>query len=573
MFVDARGIDNDTLIEADLCIIGAGAAGIALAREFVDTGVNVCLLESGGLAANWETQALAGGQISGQRYSDLDSCQIRYFGGNTNGWGGWLRPLDEVDFEQRPWVENSGWPFPRSELHKYYDAAHKLCEAESANYEVQEALAKLAHPRAQIIPFDRSKLETILYRFSPPTRFGQTYREFIGRASNVKCLLNATACAIGATDDARRATKVVVGCPSGVRFTVAARYFVLAAGAIENARLLLVSNDVMAPGLGNQYDVVGRFFMDHPHTTRSLIPSRDAPPLGLYGLSFRGSGISAGISLAAAVQEREELLNYKASIYPIYRGHTSRGWLSFRDLVLSIDPQWRSDPYDRLSLPFKRKRLSVGQLWDILREVDKVVMAAALQVLKPNRFFSSFVLESKPEQAPNRDSRITLSSDRDALGVHRARLDYRLLPCDMKTVRRAEDLIDSELQRIGIGSLASLTAEERSGWAATVVGGWHQIGTTRMHNDPRHGVVDANGRVHGMSNLFIAGASVFPTGGAVSPTPTILALALRLADHLKSLTAGVRSAAAAPQSHLLADVSLVGVEAVGSNCDSKKAEK
>jgi choline dehydrogenase-like flavoprotein len=573
MFVDARSIANDSLLESDLCIIGAGAAGITLAREFVDFGVDVCLLESGAFAPDWNTQALGRGESNGLRYSDLDTCQIRYFGGNSNAWGGWLRPLDELDFQERPWVESSGWPFSRSELQPYYDRAHRLCEAASSDYDVQKAVQDLAAAHARVIPFDRAKLETVLYRFSPPTRFGQSFREIFRKAHNVKCLLNATACAIETTQDGPTATKVIVGCLSGSRFAIRARKFVLAAGAIENARLLLVSNDIVANGLGNQHDVVGRFFMDHPHTTRAFIPSRRAPPLGLYGLSFRGRGVSAGISLPAGVQERENLLNYKASIYPIYRGHASRGWLSFRDLVLSIDPQWRTDPYDRLSLPFKRKRVSVGQLWDILREVDKVIMAAALQVLKPNRFFSSFVLESKPEQAPNRDSRITLSSDRDALGVNRARLDWHLLPCDMKTVRRAEDLIDSELQRIGIGRLAPLSAEERDGWAATVVGGWHQIGTTRMHNDPRHGVVDANGRVHGMSNLFIAGASVFPTGGAVSPTPTILALALRLADHLKSLNAGARSAAAASESQLVVDLSLVGVEAVGGDCDSKKAEK
>jgi choline dehydrogenase-like flavoprotein len=573
MFVDARSIANESLLEADLCIIGAGAAGITLAREFVDSGLTVCLLESGAFAPDWATQALGQGETSGLRYSDLDTCQIRYFGGNSNAWGGWLRPLDELDFQERPWVENSGWPFPLSELQPYYDRAHRLCEAASSDYDVQEAVQHLADVNARVIPFDPGKLETILYRFSPPTRFGQSFHETFRKADNLKCLVNATACAVETTQDGRTATKVRVGCLSGTRFAITARKFVLAAGAIENARLLLVSNEIVANGLGNQHNLVGRFFMDHPHTTRAFIPSRRAPPLGLYGLSFRGRGVSAGISLPSVVQEQEKLLNYKASIYPIYYCHTSRGWLSFRDLVLSLDPQWRTDPYDRLSLPFKRKRVSFRQLWDILRECDKVAMAGALQVLKPNRFLSRFILESKPEQAPNPNSRITLTTDRDALGVNRVRLDWRLLPCDTETVRRAEDMIDSELQRLGIGRLAPLTAPERDGWAETVVGGWHQIGTTRMHHDPRHGVADADGRVHGTSNLFIAGASLFPTGGAVSPTPTILALALRLADCLRRLEAGAGRAAAAVEPRLVADLSLVGVEAVGDDCDGNKAEK
>lgn len=534
MFVDARSMPSGTLIEADLCIVGGGAAGIALAHRFIGTGVRVCLFESGGLDLDWQVQALAAGESVGEEYSGLDSCQLRYFGGNTNAWGGWFRAFDDIDFRRRPWVADSGWPVRAGELEPYYAAVHALCEVPCDKYDVREAVAALGEPLARLIPFDPARLESALYRFSPPTRFGQTYREAIARAENVRCFTNAHVLRVRTTADARRVTGLALGCLSGLRFDAIGSVFVLAAGSIENARLLLLSNDVVAAGLGNHNGLVGRYFMDHPHVKRMLIPGPRPMPLGLYGLSFRHRGICTGISLPAALQEHEELLNYKASIYPLYMGHGSRGWQAFRNLALSLHPQWRSDPYDRFGLPFVRKGISARQLGTILRQLDKVLIAGLAQVVKPDRFVRRYFLESKPEQAPNPESRVGLSPQRDAFGLNLARLDWRLLPIDRRTAVRAEELIDAELRRLGIGRLAPLLPGERDAWPGGFSGGWHQMGTTRAHEDPRRGVVDGQCKVHGVGNLFIAGASVFPTGGAVSPTPTVLALALRLADHLKA---------------------------------------
>jgi choline dehydrogenase-like flavoprotein len=169
----------------------------------------------------------------------------------------------------------------------------------------------------------------------------------------------------------------------------------------------------------------------------------------------------------------------------------------------------------------------------MVRQFDRTAIAGLLRLFQPDRFISGFELESKPEQAPNPDSRVTLDDDRDAFGLRRVKVDWRMLPIDRRTAVRGEEIIDGELRRLGIGSMAPLSPAEVEAWPADLDGGWHQLGTTRMHDDARHGVVDANARVHGMSNLFIAGGSVFPTGGTTPPTLTIVALALRLAAHLK----------------------------------------
>src|SRR6266852_469690 len=479
MFIDARSVMTGALIEADICIVGAGAAGITIAQEFIGSSVNVCVLESGGLDFNWQAQSLYEGANVGLRYFDLDVCQIRYFGGNTNAWGGWCRPLDPIDFSHRPWVANSGWPFPTAELRPYYRQAQALRQA-----------------------------------------------------ANVRCYLHANVLKVKTTDDARTAIELTVGTLSGTRFSVAAKHFVLAAGGIENTRLLLLSNDVIADGLGNQHGLLGRFFMEHPHTKRRLIARARTMPSALYGLTFRDRAVSARLSLPVALQEREELLNYSGNIHPVYFGHNAPGWLAFRKLVLSIDPGRQSDPYVRFP-PYGRRGLSLPEVFDIARQFDRVTLAAFLQYFQPDRFISGFVLESKSEQAPNPESRVTLDYPRDAFGLNRVKLNWRMLPIDRRTVVRAEEIIGDELQRLGIGTLAPLDPAEVEGWPANLEGGWHQIGTTRADDDPKRGVVDADGKLHGMANLFVAGSSVFPTAGAAPPTLTIVAMALRLASHLR----------------------------------------
>lgn len=545
MFIDARTVAANTQIEAQLCIIGAGAAGITLSQEFIGTSVDVCVLESGALDFDRLTQSLYQGTNVGLPYFDLDVCQIRYFGGNTNAWGGWCRPLDAIDFAARPWVENSGWPISSAALQPYYRQAHALCELRSDDYHPARAVAEIGQPRARLVDFDPGLVETSIYRFSAPTRFGQVYRETLRRAANVRCFLHANVAKIATTEDGSAVTHLDVGCLSGTRFQVRAKHFVLAAGGIENTRLLLLSNDVIPGGLGNQNDLLGRYFMEHPHTKRRLIATRRTMPSALYGLSFRDQAISARLALPVALQERERLLNYSGNIHPVYFAHETAGWLAFRKFVLSISRSRRTDPYIRFP-PYGPKGLSLGQLADIMRQLDKVTVAAVLQLFQPNRFISGYVLESKSEQAPNPDSRVVLDHARDAFGLNRVKLDWRMLPIDRHTVIRAEEIIEGELLRLGIGRLAPLAPSEIEGWPANLEGGWHQIGTTRMHEDPRRGVVDPNGKLHGVANLFVAGSSVFPTGGAAPPTLTIVALALRLADHLKEVFALRRPAAAAP---------------------------
>ena len=256
-------------------------------------------------------------------------------------------------------------------------------------------------------------------------------------------------------------------------------------------------------------------------------------PLDLYGLDFVRGRISARLSLTAEKQRESELLQYSANIKPVYFGEESAAWVQFMKAYEQFHRVWGVDPISRLP-PYELKKLRLRQIMDILAHPYDVARATLGNATHSRRLISHFVLQSKSEQAPNPESRIRLAAERDRLGQNRVELNWAMSALDRRTVCTAEDILDAEFRRLEIGKLDDRPPGETDAWPASLVGGWHQLGTTRMHEDPKHGVVDANGRVHGMGNLFVAGGSVFPTCGTATPTLTIVALAIRLGEYLQS---------------------------------------
>lgn len=523
MFVDARELPDATRIEADVCIIGAGAAGITIARELARSRLRVCMLESGGFTPDPATQALYEGENVGLPYYELDELRLRYFGGTTNHWSGISRPLEELDFQARHWIPDSGWPFARSHLEPYYRRAHAVCELGDYDY----SLAALERPGATRMPLDPVRVESAIYRRSPPTRFGQTYRQTVADAPNVTTYLNANVVELVSVESSRALSHVRAATLSGVSFTVHAARFVLATGAIENARLLLASNRRQPAGLGNEHDVVGRFFMEHVGVPGALL--LPATPTSVSAIYRADGPLRAGtnsgkafLTLPPAVLEREGLLNMRALIHPAFGLEALRGSSAAVESVFRLMRGLTGD-------------FAATHASNIMRNPDEVLIYAYRRLFRPPRM-EAYWLYNHVEQPPNRDSRVLLGHDRDALGLPRVRLDWRVTALEHATVRRAARLMAEEIGRAGIGRVRTIAQDVETGWPTIhrgLRGAWHQMGTTRMHRNPRHGVVDERCQVHGVGNLYIAGSSVFPTSGYTNPTLTIVALAIRLADELK----------------------------------------
>lgn len=515
MHTDARTLPADHVLQGDLCIVGAGAAGIALAREFIGRPERVLLLEGGGFDLEGDIQALYRGEIVGRPYYPLEAARLHYFGGTTGHWGGYCAPLDAVDFAARPWVPHSGWPITRDDLDPFYARAHPLLDLGPYAYDVAHWQAD--DPRRELLPLDRCVLQEKLWQFSAPTRFGSKFRNAIIDAPNVHLYTHANVVEITASEAATAVDSVTVRHFDGRELTVRAKRFVLACSTMQNVRLLLASNAQAAAGLGNQHDQVGRYFMEHlemPGGQAILIRPQS---LHLYAYDFGVTPVRAELRLTDAVQASQQILNATVALEaPPAEGEALSTFEAERPEDVEL---FRQETRDSLSGSMRS---------------EAVPHDAASVRRQP-----LVSLITRQEQAPNPASRVTLSTARDALGVPRVRFDWQLTRLDKRSMRSLYTTLGHEFGRRGIGRVQMrdwLLADDDT-WPALVSGGWHDMGATRMHHDPRQGVVDAQCRVHGIRNLYLAGAGVFTTAGSANPTLTIVALALRLGDHLQRLPA------------------------------------
>lgn len=510
MIIDGRKIANATKIATDLCIVGAGPAGITLAREFTDQRFSVVILEAGGFDLSRQTQALYKGQVVGYPYPPLDVCRHRALGGTTSIWGGWCKPLGAIDFLERDWVPWSGWPLSRQDLEADYNRAREVCRAPGGYDDFVPCPLAVADDA-----FDSTVL-TIA-----PTRFGPVYRYELERASNISLIMHANALEVRLNSYNSAAQSIRVASGSHNEYSVAARCFVLAAGGVENTRLLLASRGSRSIGVGNEHDMVGRFFSDHLHVYGDRLEIATSLLTRFFRPRRYGNAAVRGcVVLSEAAQRRERLLGFAAT------GHNPR------DPHDVVAPSTGHDGY--ASLSFICHTLARGRVPDLLASHLRNVVVnfndacslAFYKVCKPK--WRSIVLGCRAEQTPNPSSRVLLDEDKDAFGMHRAKLDWRLVPEDFDSLDRAYGLLRNQAMIPGV--IVRRHAVERS-----VTGASHHIGTTRMHRNPKFGVVDSDCRVHSVPNLFIAGSSVFPTTGWAPPTLTIVALALRLARVLKAI--------------------------------------
>ena len=539
MFVDARELPNDAALEAEICIIGAGAAGMSIARELRDQPFKTVILESGGLDLDLANQMLYAGTNSGLPYTDLHTIRSRYFGGSTNCWGGWCRPLDPIDFEKRDWVPYSGWPFGRQDLEPFYDRANEVCNIGPNNFDLDYWSDTISRLKLDIIDMPAKRVVTQISQLSRQPRFGVAHRDDIEKASNVHAYLNANVLEIGLSHDAASVTRVRAGTFAGNEFSVSAKLFVLASGGLENPRMLLVSNQVETTGLGNGNDLVGRFFMEHPRVNSGQVAlSESGKTTNLYDVQYTyfHSPIAANLALSEKTQREEKTLNYKTWILTQYKGETSKGGEALKNLYRAYCKVVLPDHFIDTSPAFW-----AGNIGAALVDFPNTLSTVIGRLTKSPRMIEARQMAHLCEPVPDPESRVTLGPERDRLGLNRIHLDWRLSQMEKRTMRRGQEIIGEELEQSGRGRVnGEVFDDSTSEWPPTLQWGWHHMGTTRMHVDPKQGVVDENCRVHGKSNLFIGGSSVFPTGGSDLPTLTIVALALRLADHLKRQLLGPR---------------------------------
>jgi choline dehydrogenase-like flavoprotein len=507
MLVDARSLPDKSVIDTDVCIVGAGPAGITVARELNALAFRVCVVESGGTQPDPATQSLSALTFEGSDLMPAARDRRRQFGGNANLWSVGRRPprslvrylpLDAIDFTARPWLPHSGWPFRRSALDPYYARAHAVAGLGAYAYEPPD------RPRSLD---DADDVRTSVEWFSTGRPFTSDALEEFRRSGNVSVLTNASAGSLRETPDGARIEHLRIDCLNGTRHTVTAKVFVLAAGGIENPRLLLLSNERSPAGVGNQHDVVGRYFMDHLHVRGSLVPSDrgvfdSAGPYDVRALRD-GRVMGCKLNLTPAVMESERLMNS----------------------ALKLDARIDSRPLSVFAGTYTRLMVKHRQL--------RPSFFGWSELASPARRYAEFATHLQIELAPVATNRVMLSAQRDGFGRPLPLVHWRWDELSRRSVQSAARLLTASLARARVGRLEMPDGDPPP--LPNALGINHHIGATRIHADPRYGVVDANCQVHGVSNLFIAGSSVFPTGGYANPTLTIIALAIRLADRVRDV--------------------------------------
>lgn len=538
MFVDARRVEDALVANATVCIIGGGAAGLTMALEFEKRGIDTVVLESGGFSPDTGTMDLYRGDNVGIPYHFGDNYRSRFLGGCSNCWGGWCRPMDAHDFEKRDWVPGSGWPFGLDELKPFYTRAHQVLRLGPENYDIEHWVKAIGRPDVRRMPLVSGDVIDSLSQFSLPVRFGKHYRRELKAARHVRVFLWANVVDIETDADGGAVKRVHVRTLTGKRMTVQARHFVLACGGIENARILLACNKQHTGGLGNANGLVGRYFMEHPRLVMGKLTLREAWRRNkLYDIMFHylnrsvranGTHVAAQLTVAPEVQKRERMLNARIWFSSIFPGEGTAAAEALKRMKFrvhgKIDPNhsvWRdlgilaSEPLNAANFIAARQLRPVG----FLKEMH-------FQMIKEARF------QMICEPAPDPDSRISLADTRDALGMPRVRVNWRLGDLVKHTFDRTVAVVGKEISDAGIADVEYDEPQLGREWPEAIEGTWHHMGTTRMNDSPSLGVVDRHCRMHGIGNFFVAGSSVFPTAGANFPTITLVALALRLSDHI-----------------------------------------
>lgn len=484
MIIDLNSVKRNSIHrQYDVCLCGAGPAGITTARVLAKQGKKVAIFEGGGLEFSELSQDIYNGKSIGLQYWDgIYTARLRFFGGTSNHWAGRCAFFDNVDFEQRSYLGLPGWPITRDKVFQFFDAACSILD-----------ISKEGFRSSQLEKWKGEGFRMSEFAYSPPTRFGQKYYQELKDSSNIDVYINANLTNINLNDEHNAVTSFEIQNFDKKQFLFSANHYVIALGAIENARVLLNCDKQIQGGIGNQNGMVGRCFMEHLNVHMGKFVADDAPIWQKGGFELNPS---------------EDMIRR----------------LQIGNAVLA---------FERHSTPASYGRLKVFK--QTLREmVCKSEFATDI-----SRKISEFdcpgdgIITSMIEQTPNLNSRVYLGTEHDMFGMRRIQLDWQLNANDKQTIRTLGLEVAKEMARHGFARVKLEDFILDSTKDITGVDGHaHQMGTTRMSEDPKFGVVNENLQIHGFKNIFVAGSSVFPTGGGSNPTLNLVMLAERLGHHL-----------------------------------------
>ncbi len=533
----------------DLCIIGSGPASGTLAAELAESGLSVCVLESGKARVTRHGDRLREVQSRGIHIKEYS--RERVLGGASTTWAGLSSPLDAIDMAPRPYLDQSGWPIEREELVPDWNAAAERYRFPAVDtFEGFEYFAAL-RAKGDLQPEWREVQEKLFLAATEPQNFAVEVRE-VYEAGAVDLWLDATVLRLESDPGTKRVRHACLRSSGGREGKLIAKAFVLGTGGIENARLLLLSRDLCSAGLGNERDQVGRFLMNHPKNYNGILtlakPVEELPYF--FGCIYGGFAGYAGLRLSDSQQLDEELMNAYIRFEPLFPWSDNDGIESMVLLAKKckfVMKRFRSGKHDEVieirdysetgdDSDFQNERKSalgwIGLGLRILANLPSVSQYLYFRLIARSKPLIKRVrLRNFMEMEPRAENRVVLSEESDVNGTPLALVQHDSSPRDRRSMVRLHTALKQECERLGLGTLETNLADEEP-WPITQDAS-HHMGTTRMGTDPASSVVNSNLRLHDVENVYLTGASVFPTSGCANPTYTIVALSIRLARHLR----------------------------------------
>jgi choline dehydrogenase-like flavoprotein len=548
MKIDTSQLENKQIIECDVCVIGAGPAGTTLTREFLDSGLNVCLLESGAEKFQHRVQHLSDGELSGDLHEDLNSTHLRQIGGTANNWilqmtddeyGYRYTPLDAIDFEQRDAIPHSGWPITKADLDPYYARVQEVCSIGHFNYSAEY----WCKGDKVLMPLPSDKAYNSVFLFGPTKKFTKDFPALFYNSQNINIYSNATVVELICADDTVTIQSALVRTFDGKDIYFKAKQFIICSNALQTPRLLLNSTRHHPNGIGNQHDNVGRYFMDHYLLASGNFYPNDTKlinKMGFYDMqSVGGASVLGRLNLSPSILRKDGLRNLAVMLFPQAWNPADHDAMN-SVASLKIHMKFNYTRYPKglgkhlINIYRGKKRLLIA-LYEAYRYNVPVLLGLGRggwsRIANNEKKYDRLELLAIVEQSPNPDNRVTLIDEKDALGCPKIKVHYICADEDIESVKRAQKILGDALTETGLGHYEP--PAQSADKLKSLPGSHHMLGTTRMGNDPKTSVVDKHCKVHGMRNLFIAGSAVFSTGGYANPTLTNLALSVRVADKVK----------------------------------------
>jgi choline dehydrogenase-like flavoprotein len=524
MLINSNDLSTNELIETHICIMGGGVAGITLANELSEQFSDVVLLESGGEHYDQDSQNLYQANKYPSYYPDPSVSRLRFLGGASNHWANNTSPLSAIDFEKREWVPNSGWPINYQTFSPYYEKAAQYCQTGDDGYSNKIWLPKLK--KESLLKGAQFSELAIAKASLPPTRFYASYGESLKNSNNVTVYTYANITNVEFEPSTQKINKAIFTNPKGKKFTVSASAFIMCFGGIENARMLLHFNAMNMNLLGNQHDNVGRYFMDHPTCNAAHIYSNN-PELEGLSLTEKNRYIVSFFQLQDKALREHQTLNVRMPLSAASKYNMSNGISSYHVLQNSLSANATPDNFGT-------------HLTNLVTDLSMVIEAVSRKSFDTKIFDSAeqnagFEIPLMMEQTPDKDNQVTLSRKLDKYGIPKVNINWRLNSQDIDFLWKTLELVGRDLGALSLGRMRLLKERSSRLFGNQMGFGHHHMGTTRMAENETKGVVDSELKVFGTDNFYIGGSSVFPTGGHVPPTLTIVALSIRLADHLKGI--------------------------------------